>query len=139
MTGDFQVGDRVGVKDSPDFTHWTSRGIIVGIGEAADGAAPSVQVQVDGVPGNLPVLCRLLVKLPSLAPGAVADDWCAQAYPTNGDDPGLPMYFATGGDLLEFVRQFQALELDEALKVHVPATASEAERAALKGAGVAEM
>jgi hypothetical protein len=129
-TPDFKVGDRVGVKDSADFNHWSRRGVIAG--PADDGA---FAVKLDGEDAPVPVLHELLVPLGA----AGADEWFAQAFPDNGDAPGMKMYFASGAELMQFVYQFRALQLDEAIKVHTPTGATDAERAALRGAGVQEI
>ena len=129
-TPDFKAGDRVGVKDSPDFNHWSRRGAITGSAESGE-----FTVKLDDQDACVPVLRNLLVPLG--APGI--DEWFAQAFPVNGDAPGMKMYFANGAEILQFVYQFRALQLDEVIKVHTPAGATDAEHAALHEAGVQDI
>lgn len=129
---DLRAGDRVGIKDSAEFTHWSRRGWIAEITDGPDGGPVSCSVTPDGELDAVPMLPELLVKLGS-------GEWTAQAYPINGDAPGIPMYFANGADVLAFVRQFQSLQLDETLKVHAPAVATDAERMAVKHAGAVDL
>ena len=129
-TPDFKAGDRVGVKDSPDFNHWSRRGVITGLADLGE-----FTVKLDDEDATVPVLRELLVPLGASG----ADEWFAQAFPINGDAPGMKMYFASGADILQFVYQFRALQLDEVIKVHTPANATEAERAALRKTEVQEI
>ena len=127
------VGDRVGVKDSPDFPHWSNEGAVAAIPASGAGPMNSVEVRLDS--GTIvPVLCDVLVRIGG--PGAAESGWAAQAWPTNGDAPGPIMYFASGRDLLAFVRQFQDQKLDETIRVRVPAGA---DAGPLKAAGAVEM
>jgi hypothetical protein len=130
----FQAGDRVGIKDSPDFSHWSIAGSVIGAGVGADGL-PTINVMPDGETEAVRTRPALLVKI---APGLAEPDCYAQSYPTNGDAPGPLMYFASAADLLAFTHQFQDLKLDEVLKVHAGAAASEAQRSALRSAGATE-
>jgi hypothetical protein len=129
-TPDFKAGDRVGVKDSADFNHWSRRGVITGLADFGE-----FSVKLDDADATVPVLRELLVPIGA----AGADEWFAQAFPVNGDAPGMKMYFASGTEILHFVYQFRALQLDEVIKIHTPANATDAERAALREAGVQEV
>jgi hypothetical protein len=136
---DLRAGDRVGIKDSGEFTHWSRRGSIADVTDGPDGSPVSLSVTPDGALEAVPMLPELLVKLGGATGQGGSDEWIAQAYPINGDAPGIPMYFANGADVLAFVAQFQALQLDETLKVHAPAAASDAERLAVKHAGAVDL
>jgi len=129
---DLRAGDRVGIKDSGEFTHWSRRGSIADVTDGPDGSPVSLSVTPDGALEAVPMLPELLVKLGGATGQGGSDEWIAQAYPINGDAPGIPMYLA-------FVAQFQALQLDETLKVHAPAAASDAERLAVKHAGAVDL
>jgi len=129
-TPNFKTGDRVGVKDSPDFSHWSRRGAITGSAESGE-----FMVKLDDQDAWVPVLRNLLVPLGASG----ADEWFAQAFPVNGDAPGVKMYFASGAEIVQFVYQFRAMQLDEVIKIHTPATATDAERAALREAGVQDI
>jgi len=132
------VGERVGIKDGADFLHWSRFGAITDVAdnrEASDGSAMTFDVLEDGQADVVHMVSSLLVGLgqpgEQNGPGA----WTAQAFPTNGDRPGLVMHFENAADLLEFVVEFADLRLDEKLKVHGPAWTAE-ERARLVDAGV---
>ena len=136
MTGvGFQVGNHVGIKDSPDFNHWSRRGAVTG--PAAE--AGLVNVLIDGASEPLPMLPAVLVKLASSWDEPHSDEWFAQAFPKNGDPPGEKMYFCSAVDVLAFVAQFEDAELDEIIKVHVPAGATDADRTILRAEGAVEL
>jgi hypothetical protein len=115
----FLPGDHVGIKDAPEFT----------------GHPLMLNVIVDGGHEPIPMLAEVLVKLASSRDEPPSDEWFAQAFPVNGDAPGPKMYFANVHDVQTFVAQFVGLQLDEVLKVHAPAYATEAEWAMVKVAG----
>jgi hypothetical protein len=132
------IGERVGIRDGADFLHWSRFGVIAGIAdprETSDGSAMTFDVLEDGEPAAVHMVSSLLVGLgqpgEQNGPGA----WTAQAFPTNGDRPGLVMYFENAADVLEFVVEFSDLRLDEKLKVHGPVWTVE-ERTRLLDAGV---
>ena len=129
------IGERVGIKDGADFLHWSRFGVITGVADDRDGNAMKFDVLEDGEPEAVHMASSLLVGLgqpgEQNGPGA----WTAQAFPTNGDRPGLVMYFENAADVVEFAAQFSALKLDEQLKVHGPAWTAE-ERNRLLDAGV---
>jgi hypothetical protein len=131
----FQAGDHVGIKDSPEFTHWSRRGVVAGVAHGVDGDPNRVNVVPDGAHDAVPMLQDVLVKLSSSGTQANSDEWYAQAFPVNGDAPGPKMYFASARDLQIFAAQFTGLSLDETLKVHAPAWASDAERDMVRAAG----
>jgi hypothetical protein len=130
ITPDFNIGDRVGVKDSADFNHWSRQGVIAGPADAGE-----YSVKLDDEDAPVPVLRELLVPLA----GVGGDEWFAQVFPINGDAPGMKMYFASGAEVVRFMYQFRALELDETIKVHIPPGATDADRAALHEAGAQEL
>jgi hypothetical protein len=127
------IGDRVGIKDSADFAHWSARGSVVGVAEGG------FSVVADGEAEAVTVPRSLLVSLGPPGSEASLGEWVAQAFPLNGDPPGVPMYFANGADVLAFVRQFRAAEIDETIKVRPPASATDAERQAVRTAGAQEL
>jgi hypothetical protein len=132
------VGDRVGIKDGADFLHWSRFGVIAGIAddrEARDGSAMTFDVREDGEPEAVHMVSHLLVGLGQPGEQGGPGAWSAQAFPINGDRPGLMMYFENTADLLEFVVEFADQRLDEKLKVHGPAWTDE-ERTRLLDAGV---
>jgi hypothetical protein len=135
----FQSGDHVGIKDSPEFNHWSRRGVVVGMAEGPDGdpafAAARVNVVPEGAHDAVPMLQNVLVKLSSSGTQENSDEWYAQAFPTNGDAPGPKMYFSSARDVQTFAAQFSGLGLDETLKVHAPGWASDAEREMVRVAG----
>ncbi|MEJ0048303.1 MAG: hypothetical protein WDN04_20890 [Rhodospirillales bacterium] len=133
-----QVGDRVGIKDSADFLHWSRFGAITGIAgdpSAANGSAMRFEVLEDGETYPVPMAPGLLVKLAPRGEQGAPGDWIAQSFPTDGDQPGPKMYFENPADVLAFVVEFADLKLDEKLKVHGPAW-TEQERTRLRDAGV---
>jgi hypothetical protein len=132
------VGDRVGIKDGADFLHWSRFGVIAGIAdnrETRDGSAMTFEVREDGAPEAVHMVSHLLVGLGQPGEQGGPGAWSAQAFPINGDRPGLMMYFENTADLLEFVVEFADQRLDEKLKVHGPAWTDE-ERTRLLDAGV---
>jgi hypothetical protein len=134
----FKAGDHVGIKDAPEFTHWSRRGAVTGPAEPIPGHPHMVNVVLDGGNQPIPMLAEVLVKLESSWDEPHSDEWFAQAFPMDGDAPGPKMYFATARDVLAFVGQFQSLKLDEIIKVHAPGKATEAERAMLRAEGAVE-
>jgi Short C-terminal domain len=135
---ELHIGERVGIKDGADFLHWSRFGAIAGIAdgrETRDGSATTFDVLEDGQPEAVHMVSSLLVGLGQPGEENGQGPWTAQAFPTNGDRPGLVMYFENAADLLEFVVEFADLRLDEKLKVHGPAWTAE-ERKRLLDAGV---
>jgi hypothetical protein len=132
------IGERVGIKDSADFPHWSRFGVITGIAdvrETRDGSPMTFDVLEDGEPDSVHMVSHLLVGLGQAGELGGPGGWTAQAFPTDGDRPGPMMYFENAADVLEFVVEFVDRGLDEKLKVHGPAWTEE-ERTRLLDAGV---
>ena len=130
MTTELQPGDRVGIKDAPDFLHWSFFGTV----QAGSFDGEGVLVLADGAAEARPMLPGVLVKL---GPDGEANAWNAQCFPVDGDAPGPVMYFANHQDAMEFVSEFTRESLsDEKLHVHPGAAATPAELAILRDESV---
>ncbi len=125
--------------DEADFRHWSRMGVITGGPDMIpqpNGASVIYAVLEDDRPNTIPVPVEKLVKLAPPAAGGPSE-WSAQCFPTNGDRPGLPMFFRNVDDLLIFIRQFSAAGLtDEKLRVRASPSATEDEKRRVRSAGV---
>jgi hypothetical protein len=140
MTTELQPGDRVGIKDAPEFLHWSFFGTVqagmvqAGTFQAGTGDGAAVLVLADGAAEARPMLPGVLVKL---GPDGEQNAWNAQCFPVGGDAPGPIMYFANHADAMEFVSEFGREKLsDERLHVHPGSAATPAELAVLKDESV---
>jgi hypothetical protein len=130
-----QVGDRVGIMDEADYRHWSRFGAVTaGPGAASALAATGFYtVQEDGRDDPIPVSADRLVKLGPPDASGLPGELSVQCFPIDGERPGLPMYFRTSADVLQFVRLFfEAGVSDEKLRVRVPSSANAAELSTLK-------
>ena len=135
MDESLQAGDRVGIMDEADYRHWSRFGsVIAGLGAVAPQSTPNLYtVQEDGHETPLPVSADRIVKLGPLDSAGLPSEWSVQCFPLDGERPGLPMYFRSSADVLEFVKLFfEAGVSDERLRVRVPASANAQEVSALK-------